>query len=182
VAIQTYKERSEHVKSRNKQAGIYSFKELGMDLEPYSLFPKEEVAKLLQLTFILITINVKAGKKVQIPRFGEFRATFLANGGHGRNPITGAPIQHHPRLVMKFKPYPFVRWLLAPYQKGLKIVDKEPLYKMYLDKVKAVFIQTPKYMNFFKEILNTYLTPERQFQYEELTANPKKQNTLTQFR
>ena len=184
MAIQTYKERSEHVKSRNKQAGIYSFKELGMDLEPYSLFPKEEVAKLLQLTFILITLNVKAGKKVSIPKFGEFSSVFHdSNSGRGRNQMTGKLITYKPRFVMKFRPYPFVRWLMAPHQDSGYIKDRQPLYRTYLDKVKAVFIHSAKYLGFFQEVYaNSYISPEKQLEYEARSANPRKLDSLSQFR
>lgn len=182
MAIQTYKERSEHKKSVRKDTGIYSFKELGMDLEPYSLFPKEEVAKLLQLTFILITINVKAGKKVSIPRFGEFSSVFYEHGGHGRNPISGAKIQHKPRHIMKFRPYPFVRWLMAPHQAGKYISNRQPIYRTYLDKVKAVFIHSAKYLGFFQEVYaNSYISPEKQLEYEARSTNPRKADSLSQF-
>jgi nucleoid DNA-binding protein len=184
MAIQTYKERSEHAKSRNKQAGVYSFKELGMDLEPYSLFPKEEVAKLLQLTFILITINVKAGKKVSIPKFGEFFCSYLTEeSGRGRNLITGLPIKYAARQVMKFRPYPFVRWLMAPHQKSGQIAGKQARYRTYLDKVKAVFIHSAKYLGFFQEVYaNSYISPEKQADYEARSANPRKLDSLSHFR
>jgi len=173
-------------KPRNSSAknNVYSFKNLGDDLAPYSLYPKEEIAKLLHLTFILISVNVSLGKTVQIPKFGQFFSVHIKEElGKGRHPITGVPMTYPDRNLMRFKPYPFVRWLMAPHQRSGYVACKQDKYRLYLDKVKAVLIHSAKYLGFFQEVCDTsYISPQKQLDYEAKSANPRKKISLNGFK
>lgn len=124
---------------------VYGFKELVNDLEPYSLYPRSEISKLLRYTFQLILMNMKLNKKAMIPGFGEFMALFKSRGAVGRHPLTGQKIQSEDRFVAHFKPYPYVRWFLTPNQLSGKYEFRRKTYEDKLKRVQEDFFLSPKY-------------------------------------
>ena len=124
---------------------IYGFQELCSDLEPYSLYPKQEVAKLLRYAFQLMLMNMKLNKKVLIPGFGEFMAMFKAKNGFGRHPLTGKYIEVEDRYTAHFRPYPYVRWFLTPHQLSGKYEFRRKTYEDKVKKLAQEFCLSDKY-------------------------------------
>ena len=117
---------------------IYSFKNLVEDLEPYVPFPKEEISALLKRAFVLILLNATMGKLVQINYFGMFYKKFIQEKEIGNNQ-KGRVKRYPSRYTFSYKPYPFVRWFVAPEFAHDKKLYKQPSYYHYLDKLKDAF-------------------------------------------
>jgi nucleoid DNA-binding protein len=128
---------------------VYPFSQLVKDVEPHSLYPREEIKKLLEVAFMIILINVKAGRKVVIPHFGSFRNQLIKRGGYSYHPVTHEKHVCRPRYIMRCEASPFTEWLLAPHTKRNLDPYRVSLSVKIFNKFRQMFmVNDPKYADF----------------------------------
>jgi len=100
---------------KSKQPQSYSFYRILDDLEPYSLYPRDELIWLLKLFCFLIFYHAKAGKLVKIPFLGSFfTAKDMYDKPYPSKYSDFGIIDGNTKL--QFAPSNFVQWGLNPEQ------------------------------------------------------------------
>ena len=144
----------------------YTFKDLVLDLDPYTLLPKEDIAAMLKLAFILILINVKDNKVVNIPNFGRFQQKWR-EPVNAFDAISRKTFLREGRYYLSFAPFPFVRWFLGPDKKTSKIIYREAWYRVFWGKVKEYMIHHREKYDFNK-IIPPWYSEKNRAEYEEM--------------
>lgn len=151
------------------RANTYSLRHLVNDLEPFSLLPKEEIAKIIQLANLFILLNLGAGKKVKMDNFGQYVTTSLASG-ITKDPVTGEYTRHVPRTTIGFKAAHFARWFFNPAQFTYLQHEKVPGFYRLINKFKAWFVRSPD-----PNYLDKFMPEQAYLDYalKECEKNPK---------
>ena len=134
---------------QRKRQPKFTFRQLIDYLEPYSLYPREEIIRLIKMTTFVIMCKLKQGYRAQIPNFGEFY-NFHAGEANVLNPQLNYEMKITDRDIPKFKAYPYLNWFMAPNVWEIFRAEKIPGYFKSLFKYYDLFWQHPEE---FKELM-----------------------------
>ena len=102
---------------RGKQQQKLSWLKLVDDLEPYSLYPREELVRMLKLYHFFILYHVRKGDLVELPYLGQFvgdTEEFSHPWFSKHKALQDEPNFKHDTML--FRPAPFLHWYLNPTQ------------------------------------------------------------------
>lgn len=116
------------LKLQKAKAGRITLLDIIKVLEPYSLYPRTELSRLLKMYSFLILYYAKLGKVVNIPYVGSLMAV--------ERPLAKAYMQYKYKelsygqnyWVLGFSPAGFARWFLNPELFSPLRLDKVPGY------------------------------------------------------
>lgn len=100
---------------RGKMSKKIPWSKLVDDLEPYSLYPREEIIRLLKLYSFFVIHHVRNGEIVDIPYLGQFvgdTETFEKPWYSKHPALQDEPNKEHHTVL--FRPAPFLHWYLNP--------------------------------------------------------------------
>jgi hypothetical protein len=160
------------VKNHPPDNPLYTFKNLVLDLEPYTLMPRDDLSTLLKLSFQLILWNVMMGKKVQITRFGEFercRVRPILMYMTSRNRFSWVKSKY----VMRFTSLPYTKWCMGEYNyrnQGSELCAK---YRMFIRKALAeLWYAREKYP--MEEIVPDFRSEKERQKFLHLCSVPRR--------
>jgi hypothetical protein len=112
--LHTTANKPDAVKAQRGQKDKVTLHDIIKVLEPYSLFPKSEITRLLKMYSFLILYYVKLGKIVNVPYVGslmQLERTLPTQFHHSRY----TTLKVSPKVwYLAFSPCPFAKWFLNP--------------------------------------------------------------------
>lgn len=127
----------ESEREARKEQKLYTFNKLVKDLEPYSLYPREEIVRLLKMAFFLILTATLKKQFVRLPYLGVFGILFRKSCEF-TNPRSMKPteVQWNP---IRFTPSIFYKWMADPKRVSVQRYVKARKYFVILEDLKKQF-------------------------------------------
>jgi hypothetical protein len=143
-------QQSTKIKAQRDAKKLFTFSQVVDIVEPYSLYPKEELVRLLKIFMFVVVVQAKKGYTVRLPYLGDFLG-YHRDSFTYYQPTKGCKETVGPRILFKHYATPFIKWFCAPELVTMLTPDKAvSFFKLLRKTVVELFKTEPE---FIKDVL-----------------------------